>query len=132
MLRSCPEPHLAAAGALASATRANPDQIAGLTLASVARIDASFTTGHRINPPFRALLAAQTLARCAARADDAEPLFLAPDNAQPATPRHVHNWLARIARETVLRFDATSGWNRYATPPWATFHQLAAAALITR
>jgi hypothetical protein len=132
MLRSCPEPHLAAAGALASATRANPDQIAGLTLASVARIDASFTSGHRITPPFRALPAAQTLARRAAGADDAEPLFLAPDNARPATSRHVHNWLARIGRETGLRFDATSGWNRYATSPWATFHELAAAALIAR
>jgi hypothetical protein len=31
-----------------------------------------------------------------------------------------------------LRFDATTGWNRYTTPPWATFHQLAAAALIAR
>jgi hypothetical protein len=71
MLPSCPEPHLAAAGALASATRANPDQIAGLTLASVARIDASFTSGHRITPPFRALPAAQTLARRAAGAPGA-------------------------------------------------------------
>jgi hypothetical protein len=34
MLRSYPEPHLAAAGALACATRANPAQIAGLTLAA--------------------------------------------------------------------------------------------------
>ncbi len=24
-------------------------------------------------------------------ADDADPLFLAPDNARPATPRHIHN-----------------------------------------
>ena len=62
----------------------------------------------------------------------AEPLFLAPDNAGPATPRHFDNWLARISRETGLRFDATSGWNRYATSPWATFHELAAAALIAR
>lgn len=132
LLRSYPEPHLAAAGALASATRANPDQIAGLTLASVARVDASFTSGHRIKPPFQPLLAAQTLARRAADADDTEPLFLAPDNARPATPRHIRNWLARIGRETGLRFDATSGWNRYTTPSWATFHQLAAAALIAR
>ena len=132
LLRSFPEPHLAAAGALASATRANADQIAGLTLASVARVDASFTSGHRITPPFRPLLAAQTLARRDAGADDTEPLFLAPDNARPATSRHVHNWLARIGRETGLRFDATSGWNRYATSPWATFHELAAAALIAR
>jgi hypothetical protein len=131
-LRSYPEPHLAAAGALASATRANPDQIAGLTLASVARVDASFTSGHRIKPPFQPLVAAQTLARRAAGADDDEPLFLAPDNARPGTPRHIHNWLARIGRETGLRFDATSGWNRYSTPSWATFHQLAAAALIAR
>jgi hypothetical protein len=131
LLRSYPEPHLAAAGALASATKANPDQIAGLTLSSAARVDASFTSGHRITPPFRPLLAAQTLARRAAGADDAEPLFLAPDNSRPATPRHVRNWLARIGRETGLRFDATSGWNRYTTPAWATFHQLAAAALIT-
>jgi hypothetical protein len=132
MLRSYPEPHLAAAGALACATRANPGQIAGLTLASVARVDASFTSGHRIKPPFRPLLAAQTLARRDAGADGAEPLFLAPDNARPATPRHVRNWLARIGRETGLRFDATSGWNRYTTPAWANFHQLGAAALITR
>jgi hypothetical protein len=132
VLRSYPEPHLAAAGALASATRANPDQIAGLTLASVPRVDACFASGHRITPPFRPLLAAQTLARRAAGADDAEPLFLAPDNSRPATPRHVRNWLARIGRETGLRFDATTGWNRYTTPAWATFHQLAAAALITR
>jgi hypothetical protein len=132
VLRSYPEPHLAAAGALACATRANPDQIVELTLASVPRVDASFASGHRINPPFRALLAAQTLARRAAGADDAEPLFLAPDNARPATPRQVGHWLARIGRETGLRFDATSGWNRSTTPAWATFHQLAAAALITR
>jgi hypothetical protein len=122
-LRSYPEPHLVAAGALASATRANPDQIAGLTLASVARVDASFTSGHRIKPPFQPLLAAQALARRAVGADDAEPLFLAPDNSRPATPRHVRNWLARIGRETGLRFDVTTGWNRYTTPAWATFHQ---------
>jgi hypothetical protein len=132
LLRSYPEPHLAAAGALACATRANPEQIAGLTLSSVARVDASFTSGHRITPPFRPLLAAQTLARRAACADDTEPLFLAPDNARAATPRHVRNWLARIGCETGLRFDATSGWNRYTTPAWATFHELGAAALITR
>jgi hypothetical protein len=132
VLRSYPEPHLAAAGALASATRANAEQIAGLTLSSVARVDASFTSGHRITPPFRPLLAAQTLARRAVGADDAEPLFLAPDNARPATPRHVRNWLARIGRETDLRFDATTGWNRYTTPAWATFHQLTAATLIAR
>jgi hypothetical protein len=132
LLRSYPEPHLAAAAALASATRANPDQIAGLTLSSVARVDASFTSGHRITAPFRPLVEAQTFARRAAGADIAEPLFLAPDNARPATPRHVRNWLARIGRETGLRFDATIGWNRYATSPWATFHQLAAPALIAR
>jgi hypothetical protein len=84
----------------------------------------------RIKPPFQPLVAAQTLARRAVGADGDEPLFLAPDNARPATPRHIHNWLARISRETGLRFDATSGWNRYSTPSWATFHQLAAAALI--
>ena len=131
LLRSYPEPHLAAVGALASATRANPDQIAGLTLASVARVDASFTSGHRIKLPFQPLVAAQTLARRAAGADGDEPLFLGPDHARPATPRHIHNWLARIGRETGLRFDATSGWNRYRTSPWATFHELA-AALIAR
>jgi hypothetical protein len=132
LLRSYPEPHLAAVGALASATRANPDQIAELTLASVARVDACFTSGHRITLLFRPLLAAQTLARRAAGADDAEPLFLAPDNARPATPRHVRDWLARIGRETGLGFDVTIAWNRYTTPAWATFHQLAAAALIAR
>ena len=130
LLRSYTEPYLAAAGALAAATRANADQIAELTLASVARVDASFASGHRINPPFQTLLAAQILVRRAAGADDAEPLFLAPDQIRPATPRHVHNWLERIGRETGLRFDATTGWNRYATSPWATFHELAAAALI--
>ena len=132
LLGSYPEPDLAAAGALASATRANAEEIAGLTLVSVARIDASFTSGHRINPPFGALLAAQQLARRATGAGDAEPLFLTPDQARPATPRHVHNWLVRIGRETGLRFDATTGWNRYATPPWATFRELAATALIAR
>jgi hypothetical protein len=94
--------------------------------------NACFASGHRITPPFRPLLAARTLARRAAGADDAEPLFLAPDDSRPATSRHVHNWLTRIGPETVLRFDATTGWNCYTTPAWATFHQLAAAALITR
>jgi hypothetical protein len=93
LLRSYPEPHLAAAGALASATRANAEQIAELTLASVARADAPFASGHRITPPFRSLLAAQTFARRAAGAEDAEPLFLTRDNSRPATPRHVRNWL---------------------------------------
>jgi hypothetical protein len=87
LLRSYAEPHLAAAGALSSATRANADQIAALTLASVARVDASFTSGHRIKPPFRPLLAAQTLARRDAGTDEDEPLFLAPDNAQPCGAR---------------------------------------------
>jgi hypothetical protein len=132
LLRSYPEPHLAAVGALASATRANAEQIAGLTLASVARADATFASGHRITPPFRSLLAAQTLARRAAGAEDAELLFLAADTARPATPRHVRSWLERIDRETGLSFDATTGCNRYGTPPWATFHELAAAALIAR
>jgi hypothetical protein len=132
VLRSYPEPHLAAAGALASATRANAEQIAGLTLASVARADATFASRHRITPPFRSLLAAQTFARRAARAEDAEPLFLASDGSGPASPRHIRSWLARIGRETGLRFDTTTGWNRYATPPWATFHDFAAAALIAR
>jgi hypothetical protein len=98
----------------------------------VARVEASFTSGHRITPPFRPLLAAQILARRAVGADDAEPLFLAPDNARPATRRHAHNWLARIGRETGLRFDATSGWNHYTTPSWATFHQLAAGPFVAR
>jgi hypothetical protein len=99
---------------------------------SVARADATFASGHQITPPFRPLLAAQTLARRIAGAEDAEPLFLAPDNSRPGTPRHVRNWLARIGRETGPRFDVTTGWNRYTTPAWATFHQLAAAALIAR
>jgi hypothetical protein len=77
-------------------------------------------------------MAAQTHARRAAGADGDEPLVLASDNARPATPRHIRNWLARISRETGLRFDATSGWSRYTTPSWATFHQLTAAALIAR
>jgi hypothetical protein len=131
ILRSYVEPHLAAAGALASATRANADQIAELTLGQVARVGATFASGHRINPPFQAPVAAQELARRAAGADDADPLFLTPDQTRPATPRHVQNWLERIGRETGLRFDATTGWNRYSTRPWATFHQLPAAGLIT-
>jgi hypothetical protein len=130
ILRSYVEPHLAAAGALAAATRANADQIAEVTLDSVARAGATFGSGHRINPPFQAPLAAQALARRAAGADDADPLFLAPDQTRPATPRHVRSWLERIGRETGLRFDTTTGWNRYSTRPWATFHELAAAALI--
>jgi hypothetical protein len=121
LLRSYVEPHLAAAGALVSATRANADQIAGVTLSSVGRVAATFASGHRINPPFQAPVAAQELARRAAGADDADPLFLAPDQTRPATPRHVQNWLERIGRETSLRFDATTGWNRYSTRPWATF-----------
>ena len=132
LLRSYAEPHLAAVGALASASRANADQLAGLTLAAVARVDASFTSGHRIRPPFQPLVAAQTLARLAAGADGDEPLFLAPDKTRPATARQIHNWLERIGRETDLSFDTTTGWNRYATRSWATFHQLAAGALIAR
>ena len=135
ILRSYPEPHLAAAGALASATRANAEQIAELTLASIARVDPSFASGHRINPPFRPFVAAQVLVRRAAGAAgaaDAEPLFLAPDQARPATPRHVRNWLERIGRETGLRFDTTLGMEPLRNPPWATFRELAAAALIAR
>jgi hypothetical protein len=126
-LRSYPEPHLAAAGALACATRANPAQIAGLTLAAVTRVDASLASGHRIALAFQPLLDAQRLAR---DTDGDEPLFLAADGTQPATARHIQRWLARISRETGLRFDTTSGWNRYTTPAWATFHPLAIPALI--
>ena len=75
-------------------------------------------------------MAAQALARRAASADDPGPLFLTPDQTRPATRRHVQNWLERIGRETGLRFDTTTGWNRYSTRPWATFHELAAAGLI--
>jgi hypothetical protein len=130
LLRSYVEPHLAAAGALASATRANAGQIAELTLGSVARADATFASGHRISPPFQAPVAAQELARRAAGAEDADPLFLTPDQTRAATPRHIQNLLERIGRETGLRFDTTTGWNRYSNRPWATFHQLAAAGLI--
>jgi hypothetical protein len=69
-------------------------------------------------------VAAQELARRAVGADDADPLFLTPDQTRPATPRHIHNLLERIGRETDLRFDTATGWNRYSTRPWATFHQL--------
>jgi hypothetical protein len=131
LLRSYVEPHLAAAGALAAATRANADQIAELRVGQVARVGATFASGHRINPPFQAPVAAQELARRAAGADDADPLFLTPDQIRPATPRHVHNLLERIGRDTGLRFDTTTGWNRYSPRPWATFHQLPATALIT-
>jgi len=129
-LRSYPEPHLAAAGALACATRANPAQIAGLTLAAVTPVDFSLASGHRIKPPFQPLLDAQRLARHGADADGDDPLFLAPDVTQPAAARQIQKWLARISRETCLRFDTTSGWNRYTTPAWATFHPLAIPALI--
>ena len=130
LLRSYVEPHLAAAGALAAATRANAEQIAELSDGSVARVDATFATGHRINPPFQALIEAQHLARCAAGAEDADRLFLTPDQTRAPTPRHIHNMLERIGRETGLRFTTTTGWNRYAPRPWATFHPLAAGALI--
>ena len=129
MLRSYPEPHLAAAGALACATRANPAQIAALTLAAVTPVDASLASGHRIALAFQSLLDAQRLAR---DADGDEPLFLTPDGTQPATARHIQRWLARISRETGLRFETTSGWNRYTTPAWATFRPLAIPALIAR
>ncbi len=131
-LRSYPEPRLAAAGALACATRANPAQIAGLSLAAVTPVDASLASGHRIAPPFQSLLDAQRLARDADGADGDEPVFLAPDGSQPAVARHIQQWLARIGRETGLRFESTSGWNRYTTPAWATFHELAIPALIAR
>ena len=133
-LRSYPEPQLAAAGPLACATRANPAQIAGLTLAAMTRVDGSLASGHRIAVPFQPLLDAQRLARHAADADaDADvPLFLAPDGTQPAAARHIQNWLARISRETSLRFETTSGWNRYTTPAWTTFHPLVIPALIAR
>ena len=121
---------LAAAGALASATRASAKQIAELTLGSVARTGATFASGHRINPPFQAPVAAQELARRAAGADTSDPLFLTPGQTRAATPRHIHNQLERIGRDTGLRFDTTTGRNRYTTRPWATFHQLA-AGLIT-
>jgi hypothetical protein len=130
ILRSYVEPHLAAAGALASATRANAEQIAELTLGSVARASATFASGHRIHPPFQAPVAAEELMRRAAGADDIDPLFLTPDQRRPATPRQIHNLLERIGRETGLRFDTATGWNRYATRPWAAFHQLA-AGLVT-
>ena len=132
MLRSYPEPHLAAVGALACATRANPAQIAGLTLAAVTPVDASLASGHRIALAFQPLLDAQRLARDADGDDGDEPLFLAPDSTQPAAARHIQRWLARIGRETGLRFERTSGWNRYTTPAWATFHPLAIPALIAR
>ena len=130
LLRSYVEPHLAAAGALAAATRANAEQIAELTLGSIARASATFASGHRINPPFQPPVAAQALARRAVGAEDADPLFLTPDQTRAATRRHIRNSLERIGRETGLRFDTATGWNRYATRPWATFHQLA-AGLVT-
>jgi hypothetical protein len=37
-----------------------------------------------------------------------EPLFLAPDGTQPAAARHIQRWLARISRDTGLRFESTS------------------------
>ena len=107
-------------------------QIAGLTLAAVASVDASLASGHRIAPPFQPLLDAQRLAGDAAGADGDEPLFLAPDGTQPVSVRHIQSWLARIGRETGLRFETTSGWNRYTAPAWASFHPLAIPALIAR
>ena len=101
-LRSYPEPQLAAAGALACATRANPAQIPGLTLAAVTPVDASLASGHRIARPFQPLLDAQRLARLAADDDGDDMLFLAPDGTQPVAARHIQNWLAQISRETSL------------------------------
>ncbi|MGO9788587.1 MAG: hypothetical protein ACLP8S_03370 [Solirubrobacteraceae bacterium] len=115
---------------MACATRANTAQIAGLTLAAVTPVDGGLASGHRIKRPFQPLLDAQRLARHAVGADGGEPLFLAPDGTQPAAARDIKKWLARISRETSLRFDTTSGWNRYTTPAWATFHPLAIPALI--
>jgi len=98
----------------------------------VTPVDASLASGHGIALAFQPLLDAQRLARDADGADGDEPLFLAPDGTQPATARHVKRWLGRISRETGLRFESTSGWNRYTTPAWATFHPLAIPALIAR
>ena len=132
MLRSYPEPHLAAAGALACATRANPAQIAGLTLAAVTPVDASLASGHRIAPPFQPLLDAQRLARHALT-PTATSRCSSRRMARSQPPRVTSNGgLARISRETGLRFESTSGWNRYTTPAWATFHPLAIPALIAR
>ena len=131
-LRSYPEPQLAAAGALACATRANPAQIAGLTLAAVTPVDASLASGHRIAPPFQPLLDAQRLARVAAGADGDDPLFLAPDGTQPAAARHIQNWLARISRDTCLRFDTTSRMEPIHDPRVGDLSPARIGALIAR
>lgn len=131
LLRSFVEPHLAAVGALASATRASAEQIAELQLGAVARVDATLASGHRLPPPFQVPVAAQVIARRVAGAEDADPLFLRSDQTRAATPRHIQNWLEQIGQETALQFDPTTGWNRYTPRPWATFCQLAATELVT-
>jgi hypothetical protein len=123
-LRILPEPHLAAVTALACATRANATQITSMTMAGVEWIGASLASGHRVAPAFVPLLAVQILARRQQDADGQDPLILTLDSERAATTRHINNWLARVGRETGLRFDRNAGWNRYATPAWATFRRL--------
>lgn len=130
ILRSFLEPHLAAVGALACATRANARQITSLTIGAVERIGASLASGHRLPPAFVPLLAAHVLARQEQGADGGQPLFLAPDRMHPATARHVNSWLARVGHETGLHFERGAGWNRYTTPTWATFRHLETVQLL--
>jgi hypothetical protein len=130
ILRALLEPHLAAVGALACATRANATQIGSMTMADVQLIGASIASGHRLAPAFVGLLAAQILARRQQDADGQGPLFLTTDGNRAATVRHINNWLARVGRETGLRFDRDAGWNRYTTPAWARFRRLESCELL--
>jgi hypothetical protein len=81
-------------------------------------------------PEFVGLLAAEILARRQQDADGQDPLFLTPDGNRAATVRHINNWLARVGRETGLRFDRDAGWNGYMTPAWARFRRLESCELL--
>lgn len=129
-LRALLEPHLAAVGALACATRANAKQISPMTMADVQLIGASLASGHRLPPEFIGLLAAQILARRQQDADGQDPLFLTTDGKRAATVRHINNWLARVGHETGLQFDRDAGWNRYTAPAWARFRRLQGCELL--
>jgi hypothetical protein len=130
ILRTLLEPHLAAAAALACATRATAKQIASLTIGDVERVGATLASGHRLAPAFTPLLVAQVLARQQHSAESNQPLFLAPDGKRAATARHIDIWLARVGCETGLRFDRSARWNRYTTPAWATFQRLETLQLL--
>ena len=130
VLRRLVEPHLAALAALACATRANATQISRTTIADVESIAGGLMSGHRLPPGFVPLLAVQLLARRQQDADREDPMFLTTDGKRAATVRHISNWLERVGHQTGLLFDRDAGWNRQATPGWATFRHLASRELL--